>query len=158
AAGLADVTRDQIEEGCFACSIRSNKAVHVAGLNRQVHAPDRDQTTEPAEQLFGAEERGHHLNSLVLVAFAPADARRRVMRCSRIGASPAMPPRLTPVRITTSRPNRIRRNSPDERKSSGVRTTTIAPIMAPGRLPRPPTTTMIRISIDLLNVKSLGLR
>ena len=79
-------------------------------------------------------------------------------RLHEYGASPAMPPRLKPINTTTSAPKRMSRSSPDDRKYSGIRTTMSAPITAPGRLPRPPITTMIRISIDLLKVKSLGLR
>src|SRR5665213_374310 len=48
AAGLADMTRNQVYKSRLASAIRPDEAMHIAGFQRQIHSADRHQPAKLA--------------------------------------------------------------------------------------------------------------
>src|SRR5262249_50051341 len=156
---------NQVEQRGLAGAVGADQAVHASAPHRKINGIDGQEAAEAAchaarlEQprvvLRGGAHGAASLRGGSLSAKRVDTSPTRRTNVAQSAASPPSPNSMGAIKIA---PNTRIRDAPIARKSAGKPPTTAAPRMAPARLPTPPITTMMRISIDFQNMKSFGAR
>src|SRR5262249_43355251 len=156
---------NQVEQCGLAGAVGTDQAVHASAPHRKINGIDGQEAAEatcqaarlqqPRVVVRGGAHGAASLRGESLSAKRVDTSPTRRTNVAQSATSPPSPNSMVAIKIP---PNPSNRKSPIARKYSGKPTPTAAPRMAPARLPTPPITTMMRISIDFQNVKSFGAR
>src|SRR5262249_8765501 len=145
-----------VDDRRLACAVRPDQSADLARRDAHGDVIDGGEAAEAACEVVDCKQRAHRVPAGTEAAAGPP--RSRNIQRAIVAARPAIPLCPRPMNTMSRPPKMTIRNSSTARRYSGSNTPTNAPTTARAKRPMPPTATMMRISIDFQNVKSLGLR